>query len=113
MAEDETIRLRESLLSVNGIGPETADSILLYVFNRPIFVIDAYTYRILSRHGIIDGEISYYDLQALFMENLEPDTFLFNEFHALIVKTGKKYCKKNPDCLYCPLKDWGPSPPFK
>ncbi|MBN2062666.1 MAG: endonuclease III domain-containing protein [Deltaproteobacteria bacterium] len=110
MAEYETNSLRESLLSINGIGPETADSILLYVFNRPIFVIDTYTHRILRRHGIVDGEISYYDLQAIFMDNLSPDPFLFNEFHALIVKTGKEYCKKNPDCTHCPLNHWGPLP---
>lgn len=107
MAQDRTDRLRESLLSVSGIGPETADSILLYAFNRPIFVIDAYTYRILKRHDIVDGEISYYDLQSLFMDNLPPDPSLFNEFHALLVKTGKEYCKKTPDCVHCPLFDWG------
>jgi endonuclease-3 related protein len=111
IAEEETDRLRESLLAVNGIGPETADSIILYAFNRPIFVIDAYTYRILRHHGIVDEEISYYDLQTLFMDNLAPDPFLFNEFHALIVKTGKEYCKKKPECSRCPLIEWGPLPP--
>lgn len=111
MAQDRTEMLRESLLSVSGIGPETADSILLYAFNRPIFVIDAYTYRILKRHNIVDEEISYYDLQSLFMDKLPPDPCLFNEFHALLVKTGKEYCKKIPDCTHCPLIDWGSLPP--
>jgi endonuclease-3 related protein len=103
----ETDPLREGLLSVKGIGPETADSILLYSVKRPIFVIDAYTHRILNRHGMANEEASYYDLQDLFMDNLPEDTKLFNEFHALIVITGKELCRKKPLCSTCPLEKWG------
>ncbi|MGD9157771.1 MAG: endonuclease III domain-containing protein [Desulfobacteraceae bacterium] len=98
---------RTALLSVKGIGPETADSIILYAAEKPIFVIDAYTYRILSRHNMIDEQVTYDELQDVFMDNLEPDHELFNEFHALIVRTGKDYCKKNPKCDNCPLNGWG------
>ncbi len=103
LLEDETQALRQSLLSVNGIGPETADSILLYAANRPIFVVDAYTHRILNRHGMIEDQSTYQELQELFMDNLPEDSSLFNEFHALIVETGKDFCKKKPLCEECPL----------
>lgn len=106
LSEDTDV-LREGLLSVKGIGPETADSILLYAVKRPIFVIDAYTHRILNRHGMANDEASYYDLQELFMDNLPEDTKLFNEFHALIVITGKELCRKKPLCSICPLEKWG------
>lgn len=110
--EGETRSLREGLLSVKGIGPETADSILLYAARRPIFVIDAYTYRILSRHGMVEEQgITYYELQDLFMDHLPEDTAFFNEFHALIVQTGKNYCKRKPLCNRCALEQWGPSSP--
>lgn len=109
--EDETQRLRQGLLSVKGIGPETADSILLYAAHRPIFVIDAYTYRILSRHSMTEEQMTYDDLQELFMDHLPEDPILFNEFHALIVQAGKEYCRKNPLCNRCPLEKWGPSAP--
>lgn len=96
--------LREKLLSVKGIGPETADSILLYALDKPIFVIDAYTKRILSRHSLAREDATYDELQQLFMDNLKPDVKLFNEYHALIVETGKQFCKtKNPNCGACPL----------
>lgn len=96
--------LREQLLSVKGIGPETADSMVLYAAEKPIFVVDAYTSRILHRHNIIDESFEYYQIQELFMDNLEEDCRLFNEYHALIVQTGKGFCKKtNPDCDHCPL----------
>jgi len=111
LLKDRTEVLREGLLSVKGIGPETADSILLYAARRHVFVIDAYTYRILTRHSIIEEEASYYELQQLFMDHLAEDHALFNEFHALIVQAGKEYCRKNPLCSRCPLKEWGPSPP--
>ncbi len=108
--EDDTQTLRQGLLSVNGVGPETADSILLYAASRPVFVIDAYTYRILYRHGMISEEYATYDvLQDLFMDHLTEDASLFNEFHALIVQTGKNYCKRRPICDRCPLEKWGPS----
>lgn len=96
---------RENLLSAKGIGPETADSILLYGGNLPVFVVDAYTYRMLSRHSLIGEECSYREMQEEFMDNLPAEPQLFNEYHALIVKLGKEYCKKtNPLCERCPLQ---------
>lgn len=95
-------KLREELLSVNGIGKETADSIILYAANKPIFVIDAYTVRIVNRLGITQ-EKDYDKLQELFQENLPENVQLFNEFHALLVHLGKNYCKKKPRCDECPL----------
>jgi len=103
---EETDTMREGLLSVKGVGPETADSIVLYAAERPIFVIDAYTHRILSRHDMTDETVHYYEIQELFMENLPADTSLFNEFHAQIVQTGKNFCKKRPLCQECPLLEW-------
>ena len=87
-----------------GIGPETADDILLYACNLPTFVVDTYTRRILSRHGLVDPAIPYEELRALFEEHLEPDVHTFKEYHGLIVWTGKDFCKKNPQCDKCPLK---------
>jgi len=107
---EEPQALKEGLLSVSGIGPETADSILLYAAHLPVFVIDAYTYRILVRHGMCDEEVHYDELQALFMDHLPDDPALFNEFHALIVRAGKAYCQKRPSCRQCPLREWGPQP---
>ena len=112
LLKEETGVLREGLLSVKGIGPETADSILLYAAGRPIFVIDAYTHRILSRHSMIDDQATYDELQAFFMNHLPDDPDLFNEFHALIVRTGKEYCRKKPLCHGCPLNTWGSIPPL-
>ena len=100
---DGTQTLRRGLLSVNGIGPETADSILLYAANRPVFVVDAYTHRILSRHGMSEEQATYQQLQEFFMDNLPDDSSLFNEFHALIVEAGKDFCRKKPLCEECPL----------
>ena len=97
-------RLRERLLDVNGIGPETADSILLYAAKKPVFVVDAYTKRMLSRHNIVKEDATYDDMQSIFMENLPKSTKLFNEYHALIVQLGKEYCRKKPLCHLCPLK---------
>lgn len=96
--------VRRSLLSLKGIGPETADSILLYAFELPYFVIDAYTTRIFSRLGIADSQSSYQDMQHLFMQNLEADTSLYNEYHALIVRHAKSFCLKQPKCSLCPLR---------
>jgi endonuclease-3 related protein len=105
MMEEETEALRQKLLSVKGIGPETADSILLYAAQRPVFVVDTYTYRILLRHDLIPEDFGYDDIQQLFMDNLEPDTGLYNEFHALLVCAGKEFCKKTaPRCAGCPLE---------
>jgi len=99
--------LRDELLSIKGIGAETADSILLYALEKPICVVDAYTKRILYRHKIISSsKDDYEDIQKLFMENLETDVALFNEFHAQIVNIGKNYCKREPKCELCPLKDF-------
>ena len=95
--------LREKLLSVNGIGPETADSIVLYAAAKPIFVIDAYTARVLKRHGWIDYEADYFAMQEYFHAELESSTQLYNEYHALIVEVGKRFCKKIPKCDECPL----------
>ncbi len=95
--------LRTDLLSLHGIGPETADSILLYALDRPIFVIDAYTKRIFSRHGFQDNNDSYDSYQQLFMDNLPHDVRLYNEYHALLVHTGYLYCKPAPQCERCPL----------
>jgi len=95
--------LRDQLLQVKGVGPETADSILLYALRKPIFVIDAYTKRILSRHGIISEKASYDEAQKRFMDHLPHEESLFNEYHALIVRVGKTLCKKTPKCGICPL----------
>jgi len=104
MFDTPTEILREKLLSVHGIGPETADSILLYAGNHPVFVVDAYTHRIFGRHGITNGEPQYESVRALLESALPRDSQLFNEFHALLVNTGKNWCrKKEPRCSECPL----------
>ena len=103
MRGEEAEILRRKLLEVKGIGPETADSILLYGLKKPVFVVDAYTKRILSRHGIISEAASYEEVQGLFMNYLPPDERLFNEYHALLVHLGKNVCKKIPKCDICPL----------
>jgi endonuclease III related protein len=102
--------LRPELLAVKGIGPETADSILLYGLEKPTFVVDAYTFRILSRHGLAPETISYEELQAIFMEVVPPETALYQEYHALLVQTGKEYCRPKPRCAACPLKNFSDEP---
>lgn len=92
MAQANILSLRQELLRVKGIGPETADSILLYALKKPIFVVDAYTKRILFRHKLIKEDAQYEEVQKLFMKNLKKDVKLFNEYHALIVKLGKEFC---------------------
>jgi len=104
MLGEETRTLREKLLQVKGIGEETADSMLLYAGGKPVFVVDAYTRRILMRHGIIGERLAYGAIQRLFMEHLPPDAPLYNQYHALLVNTGKNYCRKKPRCEACPLK---------
>lgn len=100
-------KLRQQFLDLHGIGPETADSILLYALDRPIFVVDAYTNRLFSRLGLCDENAKYDDIQTLFMENLEPNAPMFNEYHALIVKHGKERCRtKVPLCDECTLRDF-------
>jgi len=97
--------LRQLILSVNGIGPETADSILLYAGGRAEFVVDAYTKRVLSRHGLVLEGAGYDEVKALFMDNLPRETRLFNEYHALLVRLGKDFCRpRKPLCEACPLK---------
>lgn len=97
--------LRGQLLSVNGIGPETADSILLYALNKPVFVVDAYTRRFSLRHGLIPQESDYQETQRFFTQKLKSSVQLFNEYHALIVRLAKEYClKSKPKCAICPLK---------
>lgn len=104
MLQVETAELRRQLLSVNGIGPETADSILLYAAQRPAFVVDAYTRRVLERHGWIEPGASYDQMKELFEQNLPRDTQFYNEYHALIVAVGNKHCSRTPKCEGCPLK---------
>ncbi|MGA2171875.1 MAG: endonuclease III domain-containing protein [Sedimentisphaerales bacterium] len=98
-----TAELRQQLLSIKGIGPETADSILLYALNRPVFVVDAYTARIAFRHHLIDEGADYHQIQELFESNLPSDIKLFNEYHALLVHLGKDFCRPAPKCSGCPV----------
>ncbi|MFO7595320.1 MAG: endonuclease III domain-containing protein [Desulfocurvibacter africanus] len=96
--------LRERLLTVRGIGPETADSILLYALGLPMFVVDAYTARIALRHGLAFEDAGYHELQDIFTDALPEDAALFNEYHALLVRVGHEWCrKKEPRCRDCPL----------
>jgi endonuclease-3 related protein len=104
LANMSVYSLREELLSVKGIGRETADSIILYAFDKPVFVIDTYTARVLIRHGLIDQEADYEQLRDLFESSLPADTKLYNEYHALLVQVGKKHCKPKPKCQGCPLE---------
>ena len=107
MKKDAMHPLREKLLNIHGIGPETADSILLYALEKPSFVIDAYTKRVLSRHKVMEHDRSYDDFQGLFHSTLQRDVQLFNEFHALFVQAGKTFCKRRaPLCDECPLDKW-------
>jgi len=101
--------LRKRLLEVNGIGDETADSILLYALDRPVFVVDLYTKRLLTRHKIVNSEPRYKAMQALFHKHLPRVLNLYNEYHALIVKVGHEHCRKMPQCKGCPLKDLLPN----
>ena len=98
-------KLRTKLLGVKGIGPETADSILLYALHKPSFVVDAYTTRIMSRHGLVPETIAYERLRSFFMDVLPHDVQLFNEYHALLVRVGKRWCRKKAGlCAACPLQ---------
>lgn len=106
MFETATDELRKQLLDVHGIGPETADSILLYGGNHAVFVVDAYTHRLLGRHGITDGKADYEKVRAMIENSIPRRAELFNEFHALIVNTGKNWCRKSAArCEECPLRD--------
>jgi len=98
-----TDELRGELLSVHGVGRETADSILLYALNRPVFVVDAYTLRVGRRHGFLSEKDDYESARALFERSLKRDVHLYNEYHALLVRLGKEYCRPRPRCATCPL----------
>jgi endonuclease-3 related protein len=100
----DTDRFREELLSIKGIGRETADSILLYAFERPVFVIDAYTARVVFRHQLLAPDADYEQLKEFFESSLPTDTQLFNEYHALLVRVGKEFCKPKAKCPDCPLE---------
>ena len=100
----DTDQLRAELLAVKGIGRETADSILLYALGRPVFVVDAYTARITLRHSLIEPDAHYEQLRELFESNLPQDTQLFNEYHALLVRLGKEFCRPKAKCACCPLE---------
>ncbi|HUL35004.1 MAG TPA: endonuclease III domain-containing protein [Candidatus Eisenbacteria bacterium] len=109
MFRTPTAQLREQLLQIHGIGPETADSILLYAGNHPVFVVDAYTRRILQRHQLAQGNESYEGVRGLFEQSLPNDPRLFNEYHALIVHVGKHHCRRRaPLCSTCALRPFLP-----
>lgn len=104
LINDTTEEARASLLSVKGVGPETADAILLYCGKHPVFVVDTYTHRVFSRHGLVAEECDYHELQEEFTRRLEPDPHLYGEYHALIVMVAKEFCKKGVSlCERCPL----------
>lgn len=103
-----TRTLRKELLALWGVGPETADSILLYAVGKPLFVVDAYTRRILARHSLTSWDASYEEIQGLFMKHLPHHLSLFNEYHALLVALGKRFCHKSrPLCRQCPIRSIG------
>lgn len=104
LAAEPLAEVRANLLRVNGIGPETADSILLYAAGLPVFVVDAYTRRIFSRLGLLGGRESYDEIQTLFEAGLPRDTGLYNDYHAQIVRLGKEVCRTRPRCGHCPLE---------
>jgi len=114
MFRTPTAELRERLLDVHGIGPETADSILLYAGSHRVFVVDAYTKRILLRHGLASEKADYEEVRRLFESSLPHDPGLYNEFHALLVNVGKNWCRpREPRCEDCPLGPYllsGPAP---
>jgi endonuclease-3 related protein len=104
MRKADTPHLRQELLAVKGIGPETADSILLYALDKPVFVVDAYTRRVFTRHKLGPSGKGYDEWQRFFTERLPADAKLFNEYHALIVKLAKEFCRPKPLCEGCPLE---------
>ncbi|WP_019025176.1 MULTISPECIES: endonuclease III domain-containing protein [unclassified Thioalkalivibrio] len=105
LARMETEALRSALLGVKGVGPETADDIVLYAFERPVFVVDAYTRRLFERLGLPHARGAYDDLRAYVESELGPDAQAFNDLHALIVEHGKQRCRPKPACKGCPLSD--------
>jgi len=109
LKEIEEEKLREELLTIRGIGQETADSILLYALGKPTFVVDTYTYRLFSRHKLIPEETTYEEIKEFFQSNLPRDAKLYNDYHAQIVEVGKNFCRRKPLCDKCPLKIYLPS----
>jgi endonuclease-3 related protein len=115
--KQETAHARAALLRAPGVGPETADALLLYLGKKPVFMADAYSIRALGRHGLLPPGAGYREAQNIIMANLAPDAALYGEYHALLVQLGKQYCRKNrPQCAGCPLqnfrtpaKDWPPA----
>jgi endonuclease-3 related protein len=104
MFRTQLATLREQLLAIHGIGPETADAILLYAGGMPTFVVDTYTHRVLARHGWIAYEADYHQIKDHFETALPPDAALYNEYHALLVRVGKEFCRRTaPHCEACPL----------
>lgn len=100
----DTEKIRDELLQIKGIGPETADSILLYAANKPTFVVDSYTKRIFSRVGIINENADYDSIKKLFEDSVPKHASIYNEYHALIVELAKRNCKTEPDCTTCILR---------
>lgn len=112
MFRTPTLELREKLLAVHGIGPETADSILLYAGKKDVFVIDAYTKRIFSRHGVVSEGVPYEELRSKIEAALPREVSRYNEFHALLVQAGKNWCRpRDPRCSECPLQQFLPDAP--
>jgi len=109
MRSDDPAELRRKLLAVPGIGPETADSIVLYAAGHPSFVVDAYTRRVFTRLGLLGGGESYVEIQRLFERSLPKDAALYNDYHAQIVRLGKDFCRARPRCPECPLGDMCPT----
>ncbi len=105
LAEWTTSDLRQNLLGLNGVGPETADAILLYAFGRPVFVVDTYFRRLFRRLGLINGDEPYEQLRGIVERTLDSDSGLLNELHALIVAHGKDFCRPKPRCRGCCLRD--------
>ena len=103
LSSENTTKLRKALLGVNGIGPETCDSIMLYACGKKVFVVDAYTKRVFSRHSLIKESGDYHRVQKYFTDNLPKSEKLYNEYHALIVRLAKDFCRAKPDCKNCPL----------
>jgi len=108
MFKEDTEVLREKLLKVKGIGPETADSILLYAGGHLTFVVDLYTYRVATRHGWVSEETGYEELREFFQDRIRPDVELYNDFHAQLVAVGHHFCRKTPRCEECPLQPFLP-----
>ena len=108
MQRVDTSSLREQLLAVHGIGPETADAILLYALKKPVLVVDTYTQRVFARHGWVSYETDYHQLQETLASELPEEVQIYNELHALLVQVGKDFCRKTPRCDDCPLQEMLP-----